>query len=67
MCIRDRSYDIFLNYVKNAKIDLIDSEFLENVKVTISIKLEDVEKIQGEILNLTAGKALIEKKGIKLK
>ncbi len=61
------SYDIFLNFVKNAKIDLIDSEFLENVKATISIKLEDVEKIEGEILNLTAGKALIEKKGIKLK
>ncbi len=59
-------YDIFLNYARNSKIEIIDTNFLEQVSVMIRIKLEDVDDVISSVLNITSGKADIQKKGITL-
>lgn len=57
-------YDIFLNYTKSADVEIIDTEFLEKVSVILRTKLENVDNINSEILDLSSGRASIEKKDI---
>lgn len=59
-------YDIFLNYTKSADVEIVDTEFLEQVSVILRTKLENVDNLNSSIMDLSSGRAAIEKKGIVL-
>ena len=56
-------YDKLLKFAKSEKIIIDDTAFGENIVLSLAVKHDRFEKICGEIINLTNGKADIIKQG----
>lgn len=56
-------YDKFSKYVSSGKIILDNTVFGENIVVSLAVKHDRFNKICGDIINLTNGKAIITKTG----
>jgi len=56
-------YDKFTKFINAEKIILDSTDFGENITVSLAVKHDRFEKINGDIINLTNGKAVITKKG----
>ena len=56
-------YDKILKFVKSEKILIDNTDFGENIVLSLAIKFDRFEKIQADIINLSNGKAEMTKKG----
>ena len=56
-------YDKLSKFINAEKIILDNTVFSENITVSLAVKYDRFEKIQGDIINLTNGKAVITEKG----
>ena len=56
-------YDKLLKFIKSEKIFIDDTDFGENIILSLAIKHDRFDKIKADIVNLTNGKADIIKKG----
>ena len=58
-------YEKILNYIKNIQVITDDTNFEENVIMSMAIKYDEYDKFAGDITNLTNGKAKFNKKGFR--
>lgn len=53
-------YDIILNYINNAAIQILDTEFYEDIKVVVTVPEKKKDKFISDIADLTSGTAKTE-------
>ena len=53
-------YDIILNYINNAEIQILDTEFYEDIKVVVTVPEKTKDKFISDIADLTSGTAKTE-------
>ncbi len=53
-------YDILLNYINNAAIQILDTEFFEDVKVVVTVPEKSKDKFISDVADLTSGTAKTE-------
>ena len=58
-------YDKILNYIKNIRIIIGDTNFEENIIMSMAVKHDEYDKFAGSIINLTNGKAKFNKTGFR--
>lgn len=52
---------IIENYINENKLEVIDKDFTDKVKISLYIRSEDFDKISNDLTNMTSGEIKIEK------